>query len=82
VGFDFLKGINFASMIRPLTYFWFDDPKKTEEIRIKEAQIIAEQEKELEKLKAKLKEEARQAKILEKERQKAEREKKKEEARI
>ena len=69
-------------MIRPLTYFWFDDPKKTEEIRIKEAQIIAEQEKELEKLKAKLKEEARQAKILEKERQKAEREKKKEEARM
>jgi hypothetical protein len=42
VGIDFLKGINFASMIKPLTYFWFDDPKKTEEIRLKEAQIIKE----------------------------------------
>jgi hypothetical protein len=34
VGGDFLKGIYYASINRPLTFNWFDDPKKTEAIRL------------------------------------------------
>lgn len=86
VGHDWLKGIHHASLRRPLGNYWFDDPKRVEEIKKKEAEIIAAQEKQLEEIRAKQKEEERLAKIAEKERIKAEkaaeREKKKLEARI
>ena len=71
VGHDFLRGINHASQRKPATFHWFDNPKKTEEIKAKEAAIIAAQEKELEEIKAKAKEAARLAKQAEKERIKA-----------
>ena len=45
VGHDWLKGIHFASLRRPLGNYWFDEPRKVEEIRAKEVAIIAAQEK-------------------------------------
>lgn len=72
VGHDWLKGIHFASLRRPLGNYWFDEPRKVEEIRAKEAAIIAAQEKQLEEIKAKEREAARLAKIAEKERLKQE----------
>ena len=71
MGHDFCRGIHHASLRKPASYHWFDNPKKTEEIRLKEAAIIAAQEKELEEIKAKEREAARIAKAAEKERIKA-----------
>lgn len=41
LGHDWLKGINYASLRRPLGNYWFDDPKRVEDIKAKEAAIIA-----------------------------------------
>ena len=72
LGHDWLKSIHHASLRRPLGNYWFDEPRRVEEIRAKEAQIIAAQEKQLEEIRAKEREAARLAKIAEKERLKAE----------
>lgn len=45
LGHDWLKGIHFASLRQPLGNYWFDEPRRVEEIRQKEAAIIAAQEK-------------------------------------
>ena len=41
LGHDWLKAIHFASLRRPLGNYWFDEPRKVEEIRAKEAALIA-----------------------------------------
>lgn len=52
VGNDFLRGINFASFRRPLTYYWWDEPKKSEQLKAKEQALLAIQQKQLEELQA------------------------------
>ena len=52
VGNDFLRGINFASSRRPLTYHWWDEPKKSEHLKAKEQAALAIQQKQLEELQA------------------------------
>ena len=52
VGYDFLRGINFAAHRRPLTFYWFDEPKKSEAIKAKEQALLQAQQKQLEEIQA------------------------------